>query len=373
MDTVRPSPQMALPLGGRQGVRSPVPLRPLLRAPRVGGAPPSSAAGARSAGDRRVSRPGGATRHADGSTQHDRVLCLDIETVVDEALLPSGWPEDRFPKPIWHRVVAISYVQARIEREAGHEGSRYTVEACRSGGEPGWDEEMLLRGFWAHFERHRFQVVTWNGRAFDMQVLLQRAMMHGIPTPAWHTRGQGRMSYAQRYADWHVDLMDVISGYGASARLGLDEACAALGLPGKPGTSGADVAGLVAAGDLGRVRDYCESDALNTYALFLRYGFAWGRMNAAQHDAAVDDLTGHLAAERTERPHLGSFLDTWRQSSIPSALYVSNVRRDKGRKAPPADPCVSHSGSPFQGVFSAPPMGGDGVGASGAGVAPPSR
>ncbi|MET3413778.1 hypothetical protein ABIC30_004968 [Methylobacterium sp. 1030] len=182
--------------------------------------------------------------------------------------------------------------------------------------------------------------------------------MHGIPTPAWHMRGQGRMSYGQRYADWHVDLMDVFSCYGASARLGLDETCSALGLPGKPGTSGADVADLVAAGDLGRVRDYCESDALNTYALFLRYGFASGRMDAALHDDAVDDLAAYLAAERRERPHLGSFLDTWRQSRIPSAMYVSNARRGGDRTASSEGPCVSHPESPFQGVFSAPPTGG---------------
>ncbi|MET3413779.1 putative PolB exonuclease-like 3'-5' exonuclease [Methylobacterium sp. 1030] len=100
------------------------------------------------------------------------MLSLDIEMIVDKALLPPDWPEDRFPKPLWHRVVAISYVQARIERDADVGAFRYVVEACRSGGETGWDEERLLRGFWAHFERHRFQVVTWNGRAFDMQVLL---------------------------------------------------------------------------------------------------------------------------------------------------------------------------------------------------------
>lgn len=238
---------------------------------------------------------------------HDRVLSLDIETVIDAALLPAGWPEDRFPKPLWHRVVAISYVQARIERDGGAGGHRYVVEACRSGGESDWDEARLIRGFWTHFERHRFQVVTWNGRAFDMPVLLQRAMVHGIATPAWHTRRQGRFSYGQRYADWHVDLVDVLSNYGASSRLSLDEACVGLGLPGKPGTSGADVADLVAAGDLASVRDYCEGDALNTYLLQLRHGFASGRMDAARHDAAVDDLASYVAAERAARPHLGAY------------------------------------------------------------------
>lgn len=346
MHATSPSGQMALPLGGRACAGSSVASRPLLRAPGVGGTPRSGTSGTGSPGDRRMTRLGGRSRPVDVHAPHDRVLCLDIETVIDEALLPAGWPADRFPKPLWHRVVAISYVQARIERDSG--STRYAVEACRSGGEPGWDEERLLRGFWAHFERHRFQVVTWNGRAFDMPVLLQRAMVHGIATPAWYARGHGRMSYGQRYADRHVDLMDVLSGHGASTRLGLDEACAALGLPGKPGTSGADVADLIAAGELGRVRDYCESDALNTHLLFLRQAFAAGGLDATQHDAAVDDLVGYLAAERGGRPHLGAFLDTWDRSCAPSAMYVSAARRRMVRHASPTCPLVTGDPAPAQ-------------------------
>jgi hypothetical protein len=45
---------------------------------------------------------------------NDRLLCLDIETVPDRTLMPLEYND--FPKPIWHRVVAISFVEARIER-----------------------------------------------------------------------------------------------------------------------------------------------------------------------------------------------------------------------------------------------------------------
>jgi 3'-5' exonuclease len=47
--------------------------------------------------------------------EHDRVICLDIETVPDRTLIPE-WNDGKFPpKPIWHRIVAISFVEARIE------------------------------------------------------------------------------------------------------------------------------------------------------------------------------------------------------------------------------------------------------------------
>lgn len=48
---------------------------------------------------------------------HEHLLCLDIETVPDRDLVPADWPPGEFiRKPIWHRVVAISFVEARIEQ-----------------------------------------------------------------------------------------------------------------------------------------------------------------------------------------------------------------------------------------------------------------
>jgi hypothetical protein len=46
----------------------------------------------------------------------NHVLFVDIETVPDRALIPPG--QTTFPKPIHHRVVAISFLEARIERES---------------------------------------------------------------------------------------------------------------------------------------------------------------------------------------------------------------------------------------------------------------
>ena len=51
--------------------------------------------------------------------EHERIICLDIETVPDRTLIPE-WDEGKFPpKPIWHQIVAISFVEARIEYDKG--------------------------------------------------------------------------------------------------------------------------------------------------------------------------------------------------------------------------------------------------------------
>jgi len=94
---------------------------------------------------------------------HSRLLFLDIETVPDTEILAADFSANAFPpKPIQHRVVAISFLSASLVRDGRFE--RYVVEECRSGGELDPTEEHLLRGFWREFDRNRPRVVTWNGR-----------------------------------------------------------------------------------------------------------------------------------------------------------------------------------------------------------------
>lgn len=246
---------------------------------------------------------------------HDALLVLDVETVPDAGLLPADWPADRFPKNAWHRIVAVSFVTAEILcGPDGREG--YIMTACRSGGGPDWGEGRLLDAFWKFFEAGRYRVVTWNGRAFDMPTLLARSMMHGVDASAWFRRGSKWEGYRQRFAiNWHTDLMDAMSEHGAAQRMTLEEAAATIGLPGKLGEHGSNVAALVEAGELDRVRAYCETDCLNTFVLYLRWAHLTDRTDAVSHDHAILGLTDHLASARGERPHLGHFLDAWREAA----------------------------------------------------------
>lgn len=255
------------------------------------------------------------------ASPHDRLLCVDIETVPDRGIMPADWGE-KFPKPAWHKVVAISFVEADIVQ--GEDGERYEVTCCRSGGEANWDEGRLLEAWWSFFANRPSRAVSYNGRAFDFLVLRLRAMMHGVSAGCWHRAGTRHENYTARFnPDWHCDLMEVLAEHGAGTRMSLDDVAHAVGLPGKVGGHGSEVAGMVERGEIEQVRRYCEGDVANLFALYVRWAHMTGKTGRAGHDASVASLVACLEAERTSRPHLGEFLDRWRASSRPRPMFVS--------------------------------------------------
>jgi predicted PolB exonuclease-like 3'-5' exonuclease len=260
---------------------------------------------------------------------HSQLLMVDVETVPDRALLPADRTFDKLPKPIHSRVVAISFLSAAIVREGQFE--RYTVEECRSGGGLDATEPEPLRGFWRKIERDKPRVITWNGRSFDMPVLVLRSMIYGVPVAYWHRAGDRWSNYRSRYAlDFHCDLMDAMAEHGAAVKLGLHETALAMGLPGKIGADGSEVEGLIASGRIDLVRSYCDCDVLNLAGLYFRWAYLTGRTDAVRHNDAMRSLVGYLEANAGERPHFGEFVARWRASERPAPLYVD---------VPPKPPC----------------------------------
>ena len=78
------------------------------------------------------------------SPQH--LLVFDIETVPDRKYHEG----DGFPKPPFHRVVAIGFLHAEIERQGTHEV--YHLKEMRCGGDLSYDEKQLLQAFFTYFE-----------------------------------------------------------------------------------------------------------------------------------------------------------------------------------------------------------------------------
>jgi predicted PolB exonuclease-like 3'-5' exonuclease len=229
---------------------------------------------------------------------------------------------DFLRQPFW-KVVAISYVQASAERaedaEADRRGQlRYTLTRVGSGGEINSDEPELIEGFFHYIEQTAPRLVSFNGRSFDLPVLKYRAMVHGQSAPRFCDTSNKWENYTQRYADaFHADLLETLSDFGASARVKLDEVCRTMGFPGKLGTAGEDVSGMYNRGEVKAIRDYCETDVLNTYLLFLRWELLRGTISKASHDASVRELANYLDDEREHRPHMGEFLDAWERLSGP--------------------------------------------------------
>ena len=269
--------------------------------------------------------------------QHQNLFVFDIETVPDTDVAPNLTGEtspdvevrrqaieqyhldvtdgkNSFPRQPFHKVVAISFLAAEIERDGGREA--YHLRELRSGGETGFDEAKLLQGFFTYMERMKPRLVSFNGRTFDLPVLKYRAMVHGISAPWLHKSGDKWNSYGYRYAtDWHCDLLDVLSDFGASARVKLNEVCAAFGFAGKFGVDGSMVAEMIDNGEIEAVRNYCETDVLNTYLVYLRYQLHVGTLTKDDYNTAVAGLVQYIDSEKEARPYLGDFMEAWGEAS----------------------------------------------------------
>lgn len=264
---------------------------------------------------------------------HQNLFVFDIETVPDTDAVPNltGFDQpdtdarraeleryhlditdgrNAFPRQPFHKVVAISFLEAEIERDGLEE--QYLLKELRSGGEAGSSEKDLIQGFFKYVERLRPRLVSFNGRGFDLSVLKYRAMVHGISARFLYSDGDKWNSYTSRYSDdWHCDLMEVLSDYGASARVKLNEVCSVLGFPGKFGVDGSKVSEMVDQGQIAEIRDYCETDVLNTYLVYLRHMLHRGKLSTESYNRAIADVVSLIESEGDTRPYLKDFMEAW--------------------------------------------------------------
>jgi predicted PolB exonuclease-like 3'-5' exonuclease len=158
-------------------------------------------------------------------------------------------------------------------------------------------------------------LVTWNGGGFDLPVLHYRSLLHGVSAPHyWDTGELDREfkwnNYLNRFHARHTDLMDVLSGYQGRATARLDDIAQMLGLPGKLGMDGSQVWDAYQAGKLAEIRDYCETDVLNTYLVYLRFELIRGNLDQKGHEMEIRRVRDFLKAE--SRPHFQAFLEAWK-------------------------------------------------------------
>ena len=202
-----------------------------------------------------------------------------------------------------HRVVAISIVL--VTRDHLRVWSLGTPES---------GEAELVKRFFEGIEKYTPTLVSWNGRSFDLPVLHYRSLLHGIQAPSyWETGDQDQSfrwnNYLNRFHRRHTDLMDVLAGYEFRSAAPLNEIASMLGFPGKMGMAGDKVWECYLAGDIESIRDYCETDVLNTYLVYLRYLLICGRYSEQTYLAECDRLKQLL--EGKNKPQLSAFLEAW--------------------------------------------------------------
>ncbi len=212
-----------------------------------------------------------------------------------------------FLKHYLHRIVAISLVL--------RQGDNLTVWSL---GDLESSESELIERFYDGLERYIPTLVSWNGNGFDLPVLHYRALKHGITAAKYWDNGDDDRSfkynnYMSRYHWRHIDLMDVLAGFDGRAIAPLNDICKLLGFPGKLDMDGGAVWEQYQAGDLEGIRNYCETDVLNTYLVYLRFELMRGHLMPDAYESEIDKVKQLLQDE--SKPHFGEFLHAWDDAS----------------------------------------------------------
>ena len=253
------------------------------------------------------------------------ILAFDIETVPDcpgmRRLydLPEDLPDaevaevayqkrravtgNDFLPPHLQRVVVISCVLRQDE-----EVRVFSI------GEPESGEAAAIQRFFDGINKYTPQIVSWNGRNFDLPVLAARGLIHGVAAACFWDTGQDNKdakwaNYINRFHERHLDLMDVLSMYGGRGAP-LHEVSRLAGLPGKLGVGGAQVWDSYRAGEVAAIRDYCEADCANTYLLYLRFQMMRCALSREQYERETGLLRAFM--QKQDRPHWKEFLSLWK-------------------------------------------------------------
>ena len=254
------------------------------------------------------------------------VLVFDIETVPDveglrrlhglDAKIPDGQVADMafqlrrqatgsdFLPLHLHRVIVISC--ALKERE----------DSFKVWSLAGESEGELIQRFFEGIEKYTPQIVSWNGGGFDLPVMHYRGLIHGVKAARYWEQGDDDRefkwnNYLSRYHSRHLDLMDLLALYQGRANAPLSDLAQLMGLPGKLGMEGSEVWGAYQAGRLAEIRNYCETDVVNTYLIYLRFQMMRGALTESQHRAGCEQVRSVLG--KSPEPHWKEFLANWRQ------------------------------------------------------------
>lgn len=236
------------------------------------------------------------------------IIVADLETVTDESL--PTYPSDRMPPPPYHRVVC-----------AGLLAMDDTLRTVKMDAFAGVDEAAIVARVLKAL-RNDTDLVTYNGRGFDVPVLTARAYRHGLDF-SWLCERKGARYRFSR--EGHEDLMDELSDHGAVRGIGgLDVWAQLAGWPGKLGADGSNVAGWFADSAYDVIAAYCLSDVVQTAAVALRLWHTRGIISRDVYTTAAKSLIEATAADERVRHMLARVDDARFLMATPSAVTPAN-------------------------------------------------
>jgi predicted PolB exonuclease-like 3'-5' exonuclease len=253
------------------------------------------------------------------------VLVFDIEAVPDteglrkiHGLSPQLAPADIAEMAFQSRRQAVGndFLQLHLQKVVTISCALRDKDGFRvwSLGSAADSEAELIRRFFEGIEKYSPQLVSWNGGGFDLPVLHYRSLVHGIQACRYWDMGEDDRdfkwnNYLSRYHTRHLDLMDILALYQPRANAPLDELAKLMGFPGKLGMDGSQVWRAFQAGEIAAIRNYCETDVVNTYLVFLRFQFMRGIFDNEQYQRECELVRFTLS--KSSEPHWQEFLAHW--------------------------------------------------------------
>ena len=202
-----------------------------------------------------------------------------------------------------HRVVAISCVL--------REGDNLRVWSLGNPDEP---EGTLIQRFFDGIEKYTPNLISWNGGGFDLPELHYRGMIHHVVASRYWDMGDDDRefkwnNYISRYHMRHTDLMDLLAMYQGRGNAPLDQLAQLCGFPGKLGMDGSKVWDAYQEGEIEAIRNYCETDVVNTWLVYLRFQQMRGLLSAEAYQREIALVRSTLGSYTGS--HWQEFLTNW--------------------------------------------------------------
>ena len=260
-----------------------------------------------------------------GSYLPATLLVFDLETVVDSEvcsavsncsckniqncdaalryrhITDTGNP---FPKQFFHKIITIGCAIFNVSYD---QDGLESYQLVRIGSMSG-DEKSIVSDFFQLADRFKPRLISFNGRGFDIPVLKYRALKYELPCTVPVVEGS-------RYdITWHCDLFDVLSDFGTSSRnIKLHEICSLIGVPGKFGIDGSEVLNMYINNQIQTIMDYCETDVISTYLVYLRYMLRSRKINKDSFSTSTTAIEDFLQA--SEKQRLQQFYQLWKEKT----------------------------------------------------------
>ncbi len=224
-----------------------------------------------------------------------KTIVLGIESIPDAAAASRAGVDLKEGFPAWplHQIACVSLLTVTRQRS---DQQTFDVETFSRAG-------LSERGIVASVERRiedAFEVITFNGRSFDLPVLLTRAALTGERCPTIAKL----MAQSRFRSGTPLDLLEEATAFGAAPRVKLSYLCAAFPIPVKIDVHGGEVGQLADDGNWDAISRYCETDVVATWlALQL-----WRSAQRADPEAVVPATRNLAEWIRGDQPRLAHLL-----------------------------------------------------------------